>query len=540
MASQGSAFVTGIPVRGGATSSSAAIAHTSRAQTSAPADSRPSRVAAARRVAFFGESSDAMSLGSSAVAFKSAQPLRSVRRVAVPQEAAPAAPSRPSRSSEVARCEAATASYPEQLVLRPIKTVNGVLDLPGSKSLSNRILLLSALSEGTTMVENLLDSDDVRMMVGALHTMKIPLEEDRAAKKVKVTGCGGKWPVEGAELFLGNAGTAMRPLTAAVCLGKGRFVLDGIQRMRERPIIDLVDGLQQLGVKISCSETGCPPVVVEADGLPGGETRLSGAISSQFLSAILMAAPYAKGDVRIVIKDKLVSVPYVEMTVRLMERFGVKVECADDYQSFLIRAGQRYVSPGTAFVEGDASSASYFLSLAAITGGSVTLKGCGTESLQGDVNYAKVMEMMGARVEWTPHSVALTGTGELRGIDIDMNAMPDAAMSLAVVALFAKGRTAIRNIYNWRVKETERMVAVATELRKLGATVEEGEDYIVIDPPAGGVHAAAIDTYDDHRMAMAFSLAACGDAEITINDPGCVRKTFPDYFDVLAKMVTLR
>jgi 3-phosphoshikimate 1-carboxyvinyltransferase len=257
---------------------------------------------------------------------------------------------------------------------------------------------------------------------------------------------------------------------------------------------------------------------------------LSGAISSQYLTAILLVAPYAKKDVEIEITDKLVSVPYVEMTLRLMQRFGVSVNHTD-FQSFHIPR-QNYQSPGSIFVEGDASSASYFLAGAAITKGTVTVKGCGTESMQGDARFAEVLEKMGALVEWGPNQVKLTGAA-LNGIDVDMNQMPDAAMTLAVAALFASGPTAIRNIYNWRVKETERLQAVSTELRKLGAEVEEGYDYLVIQPPKQ-IKEVSIDTYDDHRMAMAFSLAACGNSPVTINNPGCVSKTFPDYFEVLS------
>jgi len=387
------------------------------------------------------------------------------------------------------------------------------------------------LAEGQTEIQNLLDSDDIRRMVEALETLGIEFEENRAENRISVSGTAGIIPVSEATLMLGNAGTAIRPLTAAMTLGHGRFVLDGVARMRERPIIDLVKGLTQLGANLHClNGTDCPPVEVIADGLPGGKTRLSGAISSQYLTAILLVAPYAKKDVEIEITDKLVSVPYVEMTLRLMQRFGVSVNHTN-FQSFHIPR-QNYQSPGSIFVEGDASSASYFLAGAAITKGTVTVKGCGTESMQGDARFAEVLEKMGALVEWGPNQVKLTGAA-LNGIDVDMNQMPDAAMTLAVAALFASGPTAIRNIYNWRVKETERLQAVSTELRKLGAVVEEGYDYLVIQPPKQ-IKAVSIDTYDDHRMAMAFSLAACGNSPVTINNPGCVSKTFPDYFEVLS------
>ena len=422
-------------------------------------------------------------------------------------------------------------SSKDKLTLSPIHEISGIVNLPGSKSLSNRILLLSMLAEGQTEIHNLLDSDDVRRMVEALEILGIQFEEKRAENLISVSGTAGKIPVSEATLMLGNAGTAIRPLTAAMTLGHGRFVLDGVTRMRERPIIDLVDGLSQLGANLRClNDTDCPPVEVIADGLPGGKTRLSGAISSQYLTAILLVAPYAKSEVEIEIIDKLVSVPYVEMTMRLMRHFGVLVN-HKDFQTFQIPR-QNYQSPGKLYVEGDASTASYFLAGAAITGGSVTVKGCGTESIQGDSRFAEVLEQMGAKVDWGARQVKLTGS-TLNGIDVDMNQMPDAAMTLAVTALFASGPTAIRNIYNWRVKETERLKAVSTELRKLGALVEEGHDYLVIHPPTR-IKIASINTYDDHRMAMSFSLVACGKSSVTICNPDCVSKTFPDYFEVLA------
>ncbi|CAN6166453.1 unnamed protein product [Urochloa humidicola] len=440
----------------------------------------------------------------------------------------------------------------EEVVLQPIREISGTVKLPGSKSLSNRILLLSALSEGTTVVDNLLESEDVHYMLGALKALGLSVEADKAAKRAVVVGCGGKFPVEKdakeeVQLFLGNAGTAMRPLTAAVTAagGNATYVLDGVPRMRERPIGDLVVGLKQLGADVDCFlGTDCPPVRVKGNGgLPGGKVKLSGSISSQYLSALLMAAPLALGDVEIEIIDKLISIPYVEMTLRLMERFGVKAEHSDSWDRFYIKGGQKYKSPKNAYVEGDASSASYFLAGAAITGGTVTVEGCGTTSLQGDVKFAEVLEMMGAKVTWTETSVTVTGPPRepfgrkhLKAIDVNMNKMPDVAMTLAVVALFADGPTAIRDVASWRVKETERMVAIRTELTKLGASVEEGPDYCIITPPEK-LNVTAIDTYDDHRMAMAFSLAACAEVPVTIRDPGCTRKTFPNYFDVLSTFV---
>ncbi|KAH6789553.1 RNA 3'-terminal phosphate cyclase/enolpyruvate transferase [Perilla frutescens var. frutescens] len=446
----------------------------------------------------------------------------------------------------------ATAEKPStvpEILLQPIKQISGTVKLPGSKSLSNRILLLAALSEGTTVVDNLLSSDDIHYMLGALRTLGLHVEEDKANQCAVVGGSGGLFPAskeakDEIQLFLGNAGTAMRPLTAAVVAagGNASYVLDGVPRMRERPIGDLVTGLKQLGADVDCYlGTNCPPVrVVGKGGLPGGKVKLSGSVSSQYLTALLMAAPLALGDVEIEIIDKLISVPYVDMTLKLMERFGVSVEHSDSWDRFLVRGGQKYKSPGKAYVEGDASSASYFLAGAAVTGGTITVEGCGTSSLQGDVKFAEVLEKMGAEVTWTENSVTVKGPPRdafgrrhLRAIDINMNKMPDVAMTLAVVALFADGPTAIRDVASWRVKETERMIAICTELRKLGATVEEGPDYCIITPPEK-LNVTAIDTYDDHRMAMAFSLAACADVPVTIKDPGCTRKTFPNYFDVLA------
>ena len=423
--------------------------------------------------------------------------------------------------------------YPSQLTLSPISTMNGTLRLPGSKSLSNRVILLSLLAQGSTTISNLLDSEDVRYMVSALAELDIPHQLNWDQHSLSIEGQNGRIRVAEANLFLGNAGTAMRPLTAVMTLGKGQYVLDGVQRMRERPIIDLVEGLQQLGAQITCADNGCPPVAITANGLPGGTTHLSGSISSQYLSAILMASPYAQQPVTIIIKNELVSLPYVQMTIDLMKQFGVQVE-NEENRKFVIPS-QTYHSPTHYFVEGDASTASYFLAGAAITGGTVTVEGCGRKSVQGDIGFATVLEKMGAIVHWEDHSITVTGSGKLQGITINMNTMPDVAMTLAVVALFAQGETRIEDIYNWRVKETERMEAVSMELRRLGATVEVGRDYLVVQPPSQ-IQSATIQTYQDHRMAMAFSLAACKGVPITIDDPACVQKTFPQYFDVLSEM----
>lgn len=442
-----------------------------------------------------------------------------------------------------------------QLTVTPIKSLDGTVTLPGSKSLSNRCLLLAALSDGDTRVENLLESDDIRYMLDALDTLKVPVERDADdATSVTVTGQAGPidspTPGTNVDLFLGNAGTAMRPLAAALCMGKGEFVLDGVPRMRERPIADLIDGLQQLGAEVTCvEETGCPPVTIKADGewpQKGGAASISGKMSSQFLSSLLMASPTAGGDVTIAIKDELISAPYVSLTIGLMKKFGVNVEVEGDMDggtpSFVVPASERYTSPGSILVEGDASSASYFLAGAAITGGTVTVRGCGSESVQGDVAFADVLERMGATVTREPESITVTRdpNTRLRGVDSDCGRIPDAAMTLAAVALFADGPTTIRNVYSWRLKETERMKAIVAECTKLGARVEEFRDYCVIHPPKDNKvnEGVVIETYDDHRMAMTFSLAACGGVDVVIDDPGCTAKTFPTYFEMLGSIAS--
>jgi len=419
-----------------------------------------------------------------------------------------------------------------QLTLKPIKKVEGTINLPGSKSLSNRALLLAALSEGTTKITNLLESDDTRYMLSALKQLGIPYALSGDNTVCTITGSGGAISCEEPqELFLGNAGTAMRPLCAALCLGKGSYLLTGEPRMKERPIGHLVDALRQAGAKITYKETeGYPPIVIEADGLKGGNVEIDGAISSQFLTALLMAAPLAKEDMHITIAGELVSKPYIDITLDIMKRFGVVVN-HDNYEQFYIKGGQNYRAVDSFMVEGDASSASYFLAAAAIKGGTVKVTGIGKKSIQGDVAFVEVLEKMGAKVEWGDDFVAVS-KGELHGVDMDFNHIPDAAMTIATTALFAKGKTTLRNIYNWRVKETDRLYAMATELRKVGAKVEEGEDYLTITPPKQLKH-AAIDTYDDHRMAMCFSLLALDPVSVTINEPECTAKTFPAYFDVL-------
>ncbi|WP_305460624.1 3-phosphoshikimate 1-carboxyvinyltransferase [Photobacterium leiognathi] len=423
----------------------------------------------------------------------------------------------------------------ESITLQPIAKINGEVNLPGSKSVSNRALLLAALAKGTTRLTNLLDSDDIRHMLNGLKLLGVNYQLSDDKTVCEVQGLGHAFsPEQALELYLGNAGTAMRPLAAALCLGGGEFVLTGEPRMKERPIGHLVDALRSAGADIEYLENeNYPPLKIKGTGLKGGEVEIDGSISSQFLTAFLMAAPLAKADTVISIKGDLVSKPYIDITLHIMAQFGVEVENRD-YQEFVVKGNQSYVSPGDFLVEGDASSASYFLAAAAIKGGEVKVTGIGKKSIQGDVQFADALAAMGAEIEWGDDYV-ISRCGELTAVDMDFNHIPDAAMTIATTALFAKGTTSIRNVYNWRVKETDRLSAMATELRKVGAEVEEGEDYITIVPPSNLQH-AAIDTYDDHRMAMCFSLVALSDTPVTINDPKCTSKTFPDYFDKLSAL----
>ncbi|WP_194089131.1 3-phosphoshikimate 1-carboxyvinyltransferase [Vibrio hibernica] len=417
----------------------------------------------------------------------------------------------------------------ETLTLQPINKISGEVNLPGSKSVSNRALLLAALSNGKTRLTNLLDSDDIRHMLNALSLLGVQYELSENNTVCDIEGLGGAFiATESLELFLGNAGTAMRPLAAALCLGQGEFILTGEPRMKERPIGHLVDALRTAGADIQYLENeNYPPLKITATGLKAGTVRIDGSISSQFLTAFLMSAPLADGEIQIEIEGELVSKPYIDITLDIMAKFGVHVE-NNNYQTFVIPANQVYQSPGEFLVEGDASSASYFLAAAAIKGGEIKVTGIGKNSIQGDIQFADALELMGAEIEWGDDYV-LCRRKELNAIDMDFNHIPDAAMTIATAALFAKGTTSIRNVYNWRVKETDRLAAMATELRKVGAKVEEGHDYIIITPPQKLIH-ASIDTYDDHRMAMCFSLVALSDTAVTINDPKCTSKTFPTYF----------
>ena len=424
----------------------------------------------------------------------------------------------------------------EFLDLPQLISACGTVRLPGSKSISNRVLLLAALAEGETEVRDLLASDDTERMLDALRTLGVGVTS-LGGESWRIAGCGGKFPVRQAELFLGNAGTAFRPLTAALALAGGDYVLKGVARMHERPIGDLVDGLRQLGADINyLGNAGYPPLHLKPAAIrAGGTVRVRGDVSSQFLTGLLMALPLTGETVAVNVVGELISRPYIEITLATMARFGVVVE-REGWQRFTVKAGSRYVSPGTIYVEGDASSASYFLALGAIGGGPVRVEGVGRDSIQGDVKFAEALVQMGARIEMGPNWMeARAPEGGLVAVDLDCNHIPDAAMTLATAALFASGTTTLRNIASWRVKETDRIAAMATELRKLGAIVEEGADFIRITPAR--LKPAAIDTYDDHRMAMCFSLSAFG-TPLRINDPKCVAKTFPDYFGRFAAVTT--
>ncbi|TSA20753.1 MAG: 3-phosphoshikimate 1-carboxyvinyltransferase [Betaproteobacteria bacterium] len=421
----------------------------------------------------------------------------------------------------------------------------GSVRLPGSKSISNRVLLLAALAAGTTEVKALLASDDTQVMLEALTALGVRWQRHAGTDDYRVEGVGGVFPVKQAELFLGNAGTAFRSLTAACALAGGDYVLKGVPRMHERPIGDLVDAVRQLGAQVTYLENdGFPPLKIAPVVLQGkddkAEVTVKGTVSSQYLTGILLAAPLLGREVTIRVEGELISKPYVEITLNLMQRFGVTVK-REGWQAFTVPAAP-YQSPGEIEVEGDASSASYFLAAAAIGHGPVRVDGVGRDSIQGDVRFTEAMARMGCELSFGKSlgkswiECRRNCADRLEGIELDCNHIPDAAMTLCVVALFARGETLLTNIASWRVKETDRIKAMATELRKLGATVEEGADYIKITPPKTVTPNVAIDTYDDHRVAMCFSLLAVGGVPVRINDPGCTAKTFPTYFEAFAKI----
>lgn len=441
------------------------------------------------------------------------------------------------------------------LDLPHLASAHGCVQLPGSKSISNRVLLLAALSHGTTVLHDLLDSDDTRVMLDALHTLGCTITPGQVTpgQPLHITGLGGALPADAAAtLFLGNAGTAMRPLTAALAVLGGQFEMTGIARMYERPIGDLVDALRQLGCQIDYLGTpGYPPLKIGHPDFAAhlaAPIRVRGDVSSQFLTSLLMALPLLAHTqaITIDVQGELISKPYIHITLELLARFGIRVE-NHGWQRFVIPAGSRYQSPGAVHVEADASSASYFIALGAIATGdngqkSIKIEGVGLDSIQGDIRFAEAAQAMGAVVTGGPNWLQVQrGAWPLKAIDLDCNHIPDAAMTLAAMALYANGTTTLRNIASWRVKETDRIAAMACELRKLGATVEEGADFIRITPPASvqDWQAASIHTYDDHRVAMCFSLAAFNPAglPVRIEDPQCVAKTFPDYFEALFTLV---
>jgi 3-phosphoshikimate 1-carboxyvinyltransferase len=431
----------------------------------------------------------------------------------------------------------------EYLDIPPLTGAGGTVRLPGSKSISNRVLLLAALSHGITTVHDVLASDDTAVMLTAIG--KLGCSVQKQDDTVAIGGLGGQLSTKKANLFLGNAGTAMRPLTAALALLGGEFELSGVARMHERPIGDLVDALRQLGCGIDYLGTrGFPPL-----RLYPGTLRLNapicvrGDVSSQFLTALLMALPLvAHEELCIEVVGELISRPYIEITLNLLARFGIQVK-REGWQRFTIPRGSQYQSPGHIHIEGDASSASYFIALGAIAGcrrgqNGIEIMGVGSESIQGDIRFVEAARMMGAQIDSTPNSLHISrGLWPLKAIDLDCNHIPDAAMTLAVMALYAEGTTVLRNIASWRVKETDRISAMACELRKLGARVDEGTDYLKITAPTTPLEwkTAPIHTYDDHRVAMCFSLAAFNPAQLPIRilDPKCVAKTFPDYFETM-------
>ncbi|HEX6007922.1 MAG TPA: 3-phosphoshikimate 1-carboxyvinyltransferase [Burkholderiales bacterium] len=433
----------------------------------------------------------------------------------------------------------------DHLDLAPIRRIRGTVRLPGSKSISNRILLLAALARGDTRIHDLLESDDTGHMLEALRALGVECRPDNK-RSLTVRGAAGVPPVKEARLFLGNAGTAFRPLAAVLALAHGHYTLSGVARMHERPIGDLVDALTQLGADVRyLGKRGYPPLEVHPGQLrPRDAVSVRADVSSQFVTALLIALPLLGKPIRVHIVGELTSKPYVEITLNTLRRFGVAV-AREGWSAFTVPQTSGYASPGEIFVEGDASSASYFLAAGAISGltggGPVRVEGVGRDSIQGDVRFTEILERMGAEITFGDNwieaqaSVSAKNSGRLSAIDADLNHIPDAAMTVAMLALFADAPSTLRNIGSWRVKETDRIAAMATELRKLGALVEEGADYLRVTPPPGrALNAGAeIDTYDDHRMAMCFSLVALGGVPVRIRDPGCVAKTFPQYFDVL-------
>ncbi len=414
----------------------------------------------------------------------------------------------------------------------PGGTIQGSIRPPGSKSITNRALLCAALADGESQLISALDSEDTQVMVAALQQLGVIVKQDSQSATIRVQGCGGRFPAASADLYVANSGTTARFLTAALAAASGKYQIDGVPRMRERPIQDLLDALNQLGANAhSASANGCPPVLLQGRGMPGGEATVAGDISSQFLSGLLLAAPYAQREVRLRVEGELVSRPYVDMTLTVMKSFGVHVTCPNE-QSFVIAAPQHYRGHDYS-VEPDASAASYFFAAAAITGGEVTVEGLSKQSLQGDVAFCDCLEQMGCEVRYQDEQITVRGR-PLRGIDVDMNAISDTVQTLGAVAVFAHGPTRVRNVGHIRHKETDRIQALANELRKIGAKVEEAADGLTVHPQP--LHGADIDTYHDHRMAMSLALVGLVVPGIVIRDPGCTGKTYPQFFQDLERL----
>ncbi|MHC4182925.1 MAG: 3-phosphoshikimate 1-carboxyvinyltransferase [Planctomycetota bacterium] len=419
------------------------------------------------------------------------------------------------------------------LEIKPIHGIDVTVKVPGSKSYTNRALITASLAAGESVIRNVLLSDDTRLMMACLKEVGVSIKSGQEDNALVIKGCGGAIPAGEANLFAGNAGTVVRFMTAALTLGKGRYEIDGVERMRNRPIQELLNGLNQLGADVTSQETtGCPPVAINASGLNGGTIKMKGNISSQYISAILLAAPYATNDVHILITDDLVSKSYVDMTIEVMNRFGVNVK-RNSYKEFHVKSGQSYT--GCEYmVEPDASSASYFFAAAAITGGKVRVEGLGENSLQGDASFVDILDKMGCVTRKAKDWLEVEG-GKLKGIDIDMNNTPDVVQTLVAVAVFAEGKTRIRNVKNLRYKETDRISALVNELKRIGVKVREYEDGLEIEPSTAP-HSAEISTYNDHRMAMSFALIGLRIRGIKIKNPECVDKTFPDFFERLEKL----
>lgn len=426
----------------------------------------------------------------------------------------------------------------DRIAIKPVRgPIRGEIRPPGSKSITNRALVCAALADGATTLTGALDSDDTRVMIDSLGHLGIAVARRDAGTTLVVEGCGGTIPAASADLFVGNSGTTIRFLTAMGTLGSGEYRLDGVPRMRERPIGDLLAALGQLGADVECPERpGFPPVVVHGSGLGGGKAVIRGYISSQFLSALLMAAPYAQQPVELWVEGPLVSLPYVRMTLALMQHFGARVAVKSDLSQFRIAAPQKYAAVEYQ-IEPDASAASYFWAAAAITGGEVKVAGLARDSLQGDVAFVKCLGQMGCAVRYEDDGIVVAGPAR-RGIDINMNAISDTVQTLAVVALFAEGSTTITGVGHIRHKETDRIGDLARELRKLGTTVHEAADGLQIVPPAdaAALHGAEIETYSDHRMAMSLALAGLRIPGVEILNPGCTAKTYPNFFTDMGRL----